>query len=105
MFKLDAQVPSPVVKIDQCAQNVDDRKNTSTNLPDFTRSVRAVFECIGEAGLKLSVGKCLFEIRQVEVGKTLTPEAVSPKNSPNPIFFQKVRFPKPKKLFSATCDS
>ena len=56
----------PVVKADQCAQYVDDIGIAANNATDLTRNIRAVFKCIRQAGLKLTIEKCHFEVRQVE---------------------------------------
>ena len=48
----------PVVKADQCAQNVDDIGIAANNATDLTRNIRAVFKCIRQAGLKLTIEKC-----------------------------------------------
>ena len=44
----------PVVKADQCAQYVNDIRVASNNATDLTRKIRAVFQCIGKAGLNLT---------------------------------------------------
>ena len=56
----------PVVKADQCAQYVDAIGLSANNVTDLARSIRAVFQCIRSARLKLTIGKCHFEVRQVE---------------------------------------
>ena len=56
----------PVVKADQCAQYVDDIGIAANNATDLTRNIRAVFQCIRNAGLKLTIEKCHFGVRQVE---------------------------------------
>ena len=62
----------PVVKDDQCAQYVDDIGIAVKNATDFTRNIRAVFKCLHQAGLKLTIEKCHFGVRQVEfLGKTI----------------------------------
>ena len=55
----------PVVKADQCAQYVDDIGIAANNATDLTRNIRAVFKCIRQAGLKLTIEKCHFGVRQV----------------------------------------
>ena len=55
----------PVVKTDQCAQYVDDIGIAANNATDLTRKIRAVFKCIRQAGLKLTIEKCHFGVRQV----------------------------------------
>ena len=63
----------PVVKADQCAQYVDDIGTAATNATDLTRKIRAVFKCIRQAGLKLTIEKCHFGVRQVEfLGRTIS---------------------------------
>ena len=51
----------PVVKADQCAQYVDDIGIAANNATDLTRNIRAVFQCIRNAGLKLTIQKCNLE--------------------------------------------
>ena len=71
----------PVVKADQCAQYVDDIGIAANNATDFTRNIRAVFQGIRNAGLKLTIEKCLFGVRQVEIlGRTISSEGVSPQS-------------------------
>ena len=88
----------PVVKADQCAQYIDDTGNAANNATDLTRSIRAVFKCIREAGLKLTVENCHFGVRQVEfLGRTISPEGISPQARKIQNFLDKLRFPKSKK--------
>ena len=62
----------PVVKADQCAQYVDDIGIAAINATDLTRNIRAVFKCIRNAGLKLTIENCHFGVRQVEfLGRTI----------------------------------
>ena len=88
----------PVVKVDQCAQYVDDIGIAANNATDLTRNIRAVFKCISQAGLKLTIEKCHFEVRQVEfLGRTISPEGISPQARKIQNFLDKLRFPKSKK--------
>ena len=88
----------PVVKADQCAQYVDDIGIAPNNATDLTRNIRAVFKCICQAGLKLTIEKCLFGVRQVEfLGRTISPEGISPQARKNKNFLDKLTFPKSKK--------
>ena len=67
----------PVVKADQCAQYMDDIGIAANNTTDLTRNFRAVFQCIRNAGLKLTIEKCHFGVRQVEfLGRTSSSEGV-----------------------------
>ena len=88
----------PVVKADQCAQYVDDIGIAANNATDLTRNNRAVFKCIRQAGLKLTIEKCHFGVRQVEfLGRTISPEGISPQARKIQNFLDKLRFPKSKK--------
>ena len=88
----------PVVKADQCAQYVDDIRNAANNATDLTRNIRAVFQCIRQAGLKLTIENCHFGVRQVEfLGRKISPEGISPQARKTRNFLHKLRFPKSKK--------
>ena len=88
----------PVVKADQCAQYVDDIGIAANNATDLTRNIRAVFKCIRQAGLKLTIEKCLFGVRQVEfLGRSISPGGISPQAPKIHIFLVKVTFPNSKK--------
>ena len=88
----------PVVKADQCAQYVDDIGIAANNATDLTRNIRAVFKCIREAGLKLTIEKCRFGVRQVEfLGRTISSEGVSPQSHKIQNFLNKLKFSKSKK--------
>ena len=88
----------PVVKADQCAQYVDDIGIAANKATYFTRNIRAVFKCIRQAVLKLTNEKCHFGVRQVEfLGRTISPEGISPQARKIQNFLDKLRFPKSKK--------
>ena len=88
----------PVVKADQCAQYVDDIGIAANNATDLTRNIRSVFRSIRNAGLKLTIEKCHFGVRQVEfLGRTISSEGVSPEAHKIQNFLNKLRFPKSKK--------
>ena len=87
-----------VVKADQCAQYVDDIGIAANNATDLTRKLRAVFRCIRQAGLKLTIEKCHFGVRQVEFeGRTISPEGISPQARKIQKLLDKLRFTKSKK--------
>ena len=89
----------PVVKADQCAQYVDDIGIAAKNATDITHNIRAVFKCIRNAGLKLTIEKCHFGVRQVEfLGRTISSEGVLPQSHNIQNFLNKLRFPKSKKV-------
>ena len=88
----------PVVIADQCAQYVDDIGIAANNATHLTRNIRAVFKCIRQAGLKLTIEKCHFGVRQVEfLGRTISPEGILPQARKIQNFLGKLRFPKSKK--------
>ena len=88
----------PVVKADQCAQYVDDIGIAANNATDLTRNIRAVFQCIRNARLKLTIEKCQFEVKQVEfLGGTISSEGLSPQTHKIQNFLDKLRLPKSKK--------
>ena len=96
----------PVVKADQCAQYVEDIGIAAKNATDLTRSIRAVFKCIRQAGLKRTFEKCHFGVRQVEfLGKTISPEIISPQAQEIHYFIDELRFPKSKRLHCDTWDA
>ena len=70
----------PVVKADQCAQYVEDIGIAANKATDLTRNIRAVIECIRQAGLKLTIEKCHFGVRQIQfLGRTISPVEISRK--------------------------
>ena len=79
---------------------MDDIGIAANNATDLTRNIRAVFQCIRNAGLKLTIEKCNFGVRQVEfLGRTISSEGVSPQTHKIQNFLNKLRFPNSKKAF------
>ena len=92
----------PVVKADQGAQYVDDIGIAANNAKDLPRNIRAVFKCIRQAGVMLTIEKCHFGVRQVEfLERTISPEGISPQARKVQNFFDKRRFPESKKNITA----
>ena len=88
----------PVVKADQCAQNVDDIGNAAKNATDLTRNIRAVFKCSRQAGLKVTIKKRHFGSTQVEfLERTILAEGISPQGRKIKNFLDKFRFLQSKK--------
>ena len=88
----------PVVKADQCAQYVDDIGIAANNATYLTWNIRAFFKCIRQAELKLTIEKSNFGVRQVEfLGKTISPEGISPQAKKIQSFLDKLTIPKSKK--------
>ena len=68
-----------VIKADQCAKYVDDIGIAANSVTQLIRNIRAVFECIRQAGYKISIDKCLFGVTEVEfLGRTITPQGIAP---------------------------
>ena len=87
-----------VIKADQCAQYVDDIGIAANSVTQLIRNFRAVFECIRQAGLILSIDKCHFGVTEVEfLGRTITPQGIAPQDHKIQKFLANVRFPISKK--------
>ena len=87
-----------VIKADQCAQYVDDIGIAANTVTQLIRNIRAVFECIRKAGLKLTIKKCHFGVTEIEfLGRTITPQGVAPQTHKIQKFLTNIRFPKSKK--------
>ena len=56
----------PVIKADQCAQYVDDIDIAANTPEQLIKNLRAVFQCIRKAGLKLSMAKRHFGVQEVD---------------------------------------
>ena len=86
------------IKADQCAQYVDDIGIAANDTKQLYINIKTVFECIRNAGLKLSMSKCHFGVKQVDfLGRTITPDGVAPQADKVKDFLAKLRFPKSKK--------
>ena len=87
----------PVVKADQCAQYLDEIGIAAYNATDLARKIWAVFKCILQAGLKLTIEVRHFGVRQVEfLGRTISPKGISPEARKIQNFLDKLKFPKSK---------
>ena len=88
----------PVVKADQCAQYANHIEIAVNNATDLTRKIWAVSKCIRQEGLQLTIEKYRKGVRQVEfIGRTISPEGISPKARKILSLLDKLRFPKSKK--------
>ena len=82
-----------VIKADQCAQYVDDIGIAANSVTQLIRNIKAVFECIRQAGLKLTIEKCHFGVTEVEfLGRTITPKELPPKTIKYKNFWQMYDF-------------
>ena len=88
----------PVIKADQCAQYVDDIGIAANTPGQLIENLRAVFQCLRKAGLKLSMTKCHFGVQEVDfLGRTTTTKGVAPQKQKIIKFLEKVKFPRSKK--------
>ena len=62
------------------------------------QNFRLTFECIREAGIKLTMHKCHFGATEIDfLGRTITPEGVKPQKESITNFLEKTKLPKSKK--------
>ena len=89
---------NPVIRADQYSQYVDNIGIDPNTHEQLIENLRAVFQCLRKAGLKLSRAKCHFGV-QVEdfLGKTITTKVVAPQKQKIAKFLEKVKFPRSKK--------
>ena len=98
LFQVSCVSTCPVVKAERCAQYVEDIGIAAKNGTDLPRNIGAVFKCIRLAGLKFTMEKCHFGVRQVNfLGRTISSDGVSPQSHKIQNFLRKLRFPKSKK--------
>ena len=84
-----------VIKADQCAQYVDGIGIAANSVTQLIRNIRAVFECIRQAGLKVSIDKCHFGVTEVEfLGRMITPQGIASPRPENPEILSKRTIPK-----------
>ena len=88
----------PVIKADQCAQYVDDIGIAANTPEQLIKNLRAVFQCLRKAGLKLSMTKCHFGVQEVDLlGRIIKTNEVAPQKQKIAEFLEKVKFPRSKK--------
>ena len=82
-----------VIKADLCALYVDDTGIAANTTKQLIKNIRAVFKCIREAGLKLTIEKCHFGVTQIEfLERAITPDGVAPQDQKVKNFFSNVKF-------------
>ena len=85
----------PVIKVDQCAQYVDDFGIAANTPEQLIKNLQAVFQCLRKTGLKLSMAKCHFGVQEVDLlGRTITTNGVAPQKQKIATFLEKVKFPR-----------
>ena len=66
------EILDSVIKADQCAQYVDNFEIAAITMEQLIKNIGAVFKCIREAGLKLTIEKCHFGVISLEEPSHLT---------------------------------
>ena len=96
----------PFIKVDQCAQYVNDIGIAANTPEQLIKNLRAVFQCLRKAGLKLSMTKCHFGVQEVDfLGRTITTKGLPLKSKRLPSSSIKSNFHDPKKHSKDTLDS
>ena len=68
-----------MVKADRCAQYVDNIGIEAHTPEELITNLELVFQQLVKAGLKLSMGKCVFGQKQIEyLGKTISSTDIAP---------------------------
>ena len=98
LLQLNERIFGRVIKADQCDQYVDDTGNAAIDANHLITNLRATFEWIKEAGIKLSMHKSHFSATKIDVlGRTVTPQVVKPQKERITNFLEKTNLPKSKK--------
>ena len=96
----------PVIKIDQCAQYVDDIGMVANTLQQMIKNLRAVSQCLRKPSLKLSMAKCHFGVQEVDFPeRTITTRGLGPQKQRLPNSSKKSNFHDPRKHFKDKLDS
>ena len=92
----------PVIKADQCAQYFGGIGIATTTPEQLIKNLRAVFQCLRKAGLKLSMAKCHFGVQQVDfLGRTITTNGVAPQKQKIAKSLEKVKFPRSRRALQS----
>ena len=87
-----------VIKADQCAQYVDEIDIAVNDADHLIKNLKATFECIRHAGLKLTMHKCHFGATEIDfLGRTITPEGFKPQKEQRTTFLEKTKIPQIQK--------
>ena len=88
----------PVIKADQCAQYVDAIGIAANTTQQLIKNLRADFQCLKNAGPKLSMAKCQFRVQKLDFrGRTIITKGVAPQKQKIAKISEKVNFPRSKK--------
>ena len=88
----------PCLAADICTQFMDDIGSAVTNFEELIPSLRKIFECIRNSGLKLSPEKCEITASSIKfLGNTITKEGISPQSEKIEKNLKKISMPKTTK--------
>ena len=91
----------PIVKAAECAQYLDNIGFAAKTTTDLDWNLLAGFNCIRRAEVKLTMERCHFGVRQVEIpGGTIPLEGTSPQARIARNSLDKLRFTKSKKTLN-----
>ena len=89
---------NPVIKADECAQTVNNIDITAILPEQLITNLRAVFQCIQNAVLKLSMARCHCGTTAVDfLRRTITPKGVTPQKQKCTKLLGKIKTPRSKK--------
>ena len=96
-----------IIKADRCAQYVDEIGIAANDADHLIANLRATFQCIQEAVLKLTMHKCHFGAREIDfLGRTITPQGVKPqRHIAFKTFLKKPNFRSQKRPYKDVWDS
>ena len=95
-----------LLKADQCAQYVDDIGIVANDADHLIANQRATFNCIHEAGLKLTMHKRHFGATKIDFVEELLPlKALNPRNKTLKTFWKRQNFQSRKSPYKDVWDS
>ena len=88
----------PVSTLSDASQNLAGKKRTTLTAEELKINLRAVFQCVREAGLRLTMAMCQCGAKEVEfLGRTVSPERIALQTHIIQNYHRKLSFPKTKK--------
>ena len=88
------------IEADQCAQYANDIGVSANDSTQLCINIKTVFECNRKVGLKLTMDKCQFLVKQVDfLGQTITPGEVFPQTEKLKQFSSCIKSRNPKKIY------
>ena len=95
-----------VIKADKCAQYVDDIGIATHTAEELKNTLREVFQCIREAGLRLTMAKCQFgAMKSNSLDEQYHLKALPHNPTRSEITSKNCRSQKPKRAYKGTLDS